>query len=155
MTVDTGLKHQVVDRRKPRDVDHPARALLAAIDVSTLVGLRDRVLFGTRIYTGARVGAVVRLRRGDLQDRALRILDKGGKDRTIPVHEDLEARLAPTARLSATAAPLRRSSRASSARPARAPARDLGRGAGAAQARAACCRPARAAGGRTPSGSLS
>ena len=89
-----GRKHQVVDGRTPEMSIAQAHALLAAIDSSTLVGLRDRALFGTLIYTGARVGAVVRLKRGDLQDRALRILEKGGKDRTIPVREDLEGWLA-------------------------------------------------------------
>ena len=87
----SGRKHQVVDGRTPEMTTAQARALLISIDATTLVGLRDRALFGTLIYTGARVGAVVRLRRGDLQNHALRIREKGGKDRTVPLREDLEA----------------------------------------------------------------
>ena len=51
-----------------------ARALLASIDTTTLVGLRDRALFGTLCYTGARIGAVVHLKRGDLQVSVVAIL---------------------------------------------------------------------------------
>ena len=39
-----------------------ARALLAAIDVSTLPGLRDRALIGLMVYTFARVGAAIGMR---------------------------------------------------------------------------------------------
>ena len=57
------------------------------------MGLRDRALLGTLAYTGARVGAVARLRRGDLEDqgpqRVLRFREKGGKQREIPVRHDL------------------------------------------------------------------
>lgn len=51
-------------------------------------------MLGTLIYTGARVGAVARLRCRDLQDqgtqRVLRFLEKNGKDREIPVRHDLD-----------------------------------------------------------------
>ena len=46
----------------------PIRDLLGSIDTSHVVGLRDRVLLGTLAYTGARIGAIARLRRGDLED---------------------------------------------------------------------------------------
>ena len=46
-------------------------------------------------YTGARVGAVARLRRGDLEDqgtqRVLRFREKGGRQREIPVRHDLDS----------------------------------------------------------------
>ena len=58
------------------------------------MGLRDLALLGTLAYTGARVGAVARLRRGDLEDqgpqRVLRFREKGGKQREIPVRHDLD-----------------------------------------------------------------
>ena len=58
------------------------------------MGLRDRALLGTLAYTGARVGAIARLRRGDLEDqgpqRVLRFREKGGKQREIPVRHDLD-----------------------------------------------------------------
>jgi len=43
-----------------------ARGLLDAIDTSSPVGLRDRALIGIMIYTFARVGAVIRMRVGDI-----------------------------------------------------------------------------------------
>ena len=56
------------------------------------VGLRDRAVLGVLTYTGARVGAISRLRRGDLQEqetqRVLRFREKGGKQREIPVRHD-------------------------------------------------------------------
>ena len=58
------------------------------------MGLRDRALLGTLAYTGARIGAVARLWRGDLEDQApqrvLRFREKGGKQREIPVRHDLD-----------------------------------------------------------------
>ena len=58
------------------------------------MGLRDRALLGTLAYTGARIGAIARLRRGDLEDqgpqRVLRFREKRGKQREIPVRHDLD-----------------------------------------------------------------
>ena len=71
-----------------------ARELLRSIDTSHVVGLRDRALLGTLAYTGARVGALARLRCGDLEDqgdqRVLRFREKGGQQREIPVRHDLD-----------------------------------------------------------------
>ena len=71
-----------------------ARQLLRSLDTSNVVGLRDRALLGTLTYTGARVGALVRLRLKDFEDhgsqRVLRFLEKGGKYRQIPVRHDLQ-----------------------------------------------------------------
>ena len=52
-------KTPVLDREE-------ARALIAAIDTSSLTGLRDRALIGMMIYTFARVGAVLQHERGGL-----------------------------------------------------------------------------------------
>ena len=71
-----------------------ARALLGSLDLSHAVGLRDRAVLGVLTYTGVRVGAISRLRRGDLQEqetqRVLRFREKGGKQREIPVRHDLD-----------------------------------------------------------------
>ena len=57
-----------------------------------------RAVLGVLTYTGARVGALARLRRGDLQNqetqRVLRFAEKGGKQREIPVRHDLDAWIA-------------------------------------------------------------
>ena len=89
-----GRKHDTSDGKTPGLSIQQARNLLASIDTSHVVGLRDRALLGTLAYTGARVGAIARLRRGDLEDqgtqRVLRFREKGGKQREIPVRHDLD-----------------------------------------------------------------
>ncbi len=89
-----GRKHDTSDGKTPGLSIPQARDLLRSIDTSHVVGLRDRSLLGTLAYTGARVGAVARLRRGDLEDhgpqRVLRFREKGGKQREIPVRHDLD-----------------------------------------------------------------
>ena len=89
-----GRKHAVVDGKTPQLAIQQARDLLASIDLSHVVGLRDRALLGTLAYTGARVGALARLRRQDLEDqgaqRVLRFREKGGQQREIPVRHDLD-----------------------------------------------------------------
>ena len=93
-----GRKHAVVDGKTPELTPGQARSLLGSLDPSHVVGLRDRAVLGVLTYTGTRVGALARLRRGDLQDqetqRVLRFQEKGGKQREIPVRHDLDEWLA-------------------------------------------------------------
>jgi len=42
-----------------------ARKLLDLIESNTLIGLRDRALIGTMVYSFARVGAVITMKVGD------------------------------------------------------------------------------------------
>ena len=78
-----GRKHDTSDGKTPGLSIRQARDLLYSIDTSHVVGLRDRAVLGTLAYTGARIGAIARLRRGDLEDqgtqRVLRFREKGGK----------------------------------------------------------------------------
>ena len=89
-----GRKHDNSAGKTPGLSIQQARDLLISIDTSHLVDLRDRALLGTLAYTGARIGAIARLRRGDLKDqepqRILRFREKGGKQREIPVRHDLD-----------------------------------------------------------------
>ena len=89
-----GKKHSVLDGKTPELAIPQARELLRSLDTSHVVGLRDRALLGTLAYTGARVGALARLRRQDLEDqgsqRVLRFREKGGQQREIPVRHDLD-----------------------------------------------------------------
>ena len=89
-----GRKHDTSDGKTPGLSIPQARDLLRSIDVSHVVGLRDRALLGTLAYTGARIGAIAQLRRRDLEDqgpqRVLRFREKGGKQREIPVRHDLD-----------------------------------------------------------------
>jgi integrase len=57
-----GPKHVVKKGKTPVLTPEAARELLDSIDTSKLVGLRDRALIATMIYTFARGSAVVALR---------------------------------------------------------------------------------------------
>ncbi len=87
-------RYQVVEGKTPEIAVADARRLLASIDTSTVVGLRDKTIIGILIYTAARVGAVAKLGRGDFHYRTgqycLRFFEKNGKSRQIPVRHDLE-----------------------------------------------------------------
>lgn len=89
-----GDRLAVVEGRTPEISVQQARRLLSCLDLSHVVGLRDRAIIAVLVYTAARVGAVARLRRGDFLDagdqHCLQFLDKGGKAREIPVRHDLQ-----------------------------------------------------------------
>jgi site-specific recombinase XerD len=74
-----------------------ARALLEAIDVRTLVGLRDRALIGVMVYSFARVSAVLGMAHQDYFPQGkrwwLRLHEKGGKRHDVPAHHVAEAYL--------------------------------------------------------------
>lgn len=87
-------RHQVIEGKTPEIGVESARRLLASLDTSHIIGLRDRAILAVLIYTAARVGAVAKLRRADFYwsaDQAcLRFTEKGGKSREIPVRHDLQ-----------------------------------------------------------------
>ena len=89
-----GVKETVIEGKTPEITVEQARRLLASVDTSTLLGLRDRAILATLAYTACRAGAVAKLRLGDFQfdgvQFALRFQEKGGKSREIPVRHDLE-----------------------------------------------------------------
>lgn len=74
-----------------------ARGLIAAIDTTSLTGLRDRALIGIMIYTFARVGAVLQMNVGDYHSQGrrgwVRLHEKGGKEHEAPCVPKLEAYL--------------------------------------------------------------
>ena len=74
-----------------------ATALLTNMDVTTVVGLRDRALIAVMTYTFARVGAVVALAVEDYYAQKkrwwLRLHEKNGKVNEMPCHHKLEAYL--------------------------------------------------------------
>jgi len=71
-----------------------ARALIGAIDTTSLPGLRDRALIGLMVYTFARVGAALTMRVEDfyVQGRRgwVRLHEKGGKEHEMPTHHNLD-----------------------------------------------------------------
>lgn len=90
-----GPRYSVKKGKTPVLSAEEARGLLDAIDVSTPIGLRDRALIGLMVYTFARVGAALQMRREDVfvQGRQLwvRLHEKGGKEHEMPCHHNLEA----------------------------------------------------------------
>lgn len=70
-----------------------ARKLLDGIPAGSLVGLRDRALIGTLLFTTARIGAALRCKVGDYYQegfgRMLCLHEKGGKEHRVPVHHQL------------------------------------------------------------------
>lgn len=90
-----GPKHSVRKGKTPVLTAEEARALLDAIDATTLVGKRDRALIGLMVFTFARVGAALGMKGEDVyvQGRRLwvRLHEKGGKVHEMPCHHSLEA----------------------------------------------------------------
>jgi site-specific recombinase XerD len=92
-----GPKHVVKRGKTPVLTAEQARQLLDSIDVSTVVGLRDRALIAVMTYALARVGAVVAMRVEDYYPQSkrwwVRLHEKGGKRHEMPAHHTLEAYL--------------------------------------------------------------
>lgn len=89
-----GPRHSVKKGKTPVLTAEEARAMLDAIDLTSPIGLRDRALIGLMVYTFARVGAVIKMRREDVyvQGRRtwIRLQEKGGKQHEMPCHHNLE-----------------------------------------------------------------
>jgi len=92
-----GPRHSVSKGSTPVLSSEEATALLKDMDVSTVVGLRDRALIAVMTYTFARVGAVVALNVEDYYPQKkrwwLRLREKNGKVNEMPCHHKLEAYL--------------------------------------------------------------
>jgi integrase/recombinase XerD len=78
-------RYQVIEGKTPEITVAQARTLLASIDTSHVVGLRDRAAISLLIYTAARAGAVAKLRMGDFEHDGNQFVlwfsEKGGKSR--------------------------------------------------------------------------
>src|ERR1700674_2254131 len=92
-----GPRHSVSKGVTPVLSSEEATALLEGMDVSTVVGLRDRAIIAVMTYTFARVGAVVALNVEDYFAQKkrwwLRLNEKNGKLHEMPCHHKLEAYL--------------------------------------------------------------
>jgi len=89
-----GERYSAVEGKTPEISIDQARQLLASLDTTHVVGLRDRAILAILVYTSSRAGAVAKLRRGDFynagQQWMLHFNEKGGKSREIPVRADLQ-----------------------------------------------------------------
>lgn len=90
-----GPAHVVRRGKTPVLAPEEARAMLDAIDLTTLTGIRDRALIGLMVYSFARIGAALSMKVEDayIQNRRLwvRLHEKGGKRHEMPCHHNLEA----------------------------------------------------------------
>jgi site-specific recombinase XerD len=87
-------KHIVKKGKTPIPSTDEARALIASMPTERVVGLRDRAVMGTLLYTFARVGAATALRVEDYFPQGkrwwVRLHEKGGKYHELPAHHCLE-----------------------------------------------------------------
>ena len=92
-----GPSHAVKAGKTPVLAPEEARALLDSIEVTTVVGLRDRALISLMVFSFARIGAALGMKVEDVytQNRRLwvRLREKGGKPHAMPCHHNLEAYL--------------------------------------------------------------
>lgn len=92
-----GPKYVVKRGKTPVMSSAQARVLLDSIDVSHVVGLRDRALIGAMVFSFARVGAVVGMKVEDYYQNGkrwwIRLHEKGGKFHEVPAHHNLEVYL--------------------------------------------------------------
>ena len=89
-----GPKYSTKKGKTPVLMADEARLLIDAIDVSTIVGVRDRALIGLMVYTFARIGAALSMQVEDvyIQGRRtwVRLHEKGGKLHAMPCHHNLD-----------------------------------------------------------------
>ena len=89
-----GPKYVVERGKTPILSKEETRTLLNSIDISTVIGLRDRALIGVMVYSFARVGAVVGMKVEDYYQAGkrwwLRLHEKGGRYHEVPAHHKLE-----------------------------------------------------------------
>ena len=84
----------VVEGKTPQITPAQISELVNPIRLDTVTGLRDRAIIAVLSFTGARAGAVAKLRREDFYEadtqHMLHFDEKGGKSREIPVRYDLQ-----------------------------------------------------------------
>lgn len=92
-----GPRHVVAVGKTPVMDREQARALIDAIELDSVIGLRDRALIALMLYSFARVSAVIQMKVDDYFPGSkrwnIRLTEKGGKYRELPVHHKAEAYL--------------------------------------------------------------
>ena len=81
-------------RRLPRNLsEKQVEALLAAPDVATPLGVRDRAMLETLYATGLRVSELVGLKHAQVsrQSGVVRVIGKGSKERLVPLGDEAVA----------------------------------------------------------------
>jgi site-specific recombinase XerD len=92
-----GPSHTATAGKTPVLSPEEARALIDSIEVTTVVGLRDRALIALMVFSFARIGAALGMQVEDVytQNRRfwVRLREKGGKAHAMPCHHNLETYL--------------------------------------------------------------
>ncbi|APZ94543.1 tyrosine-type recombinase/integrase [Fuerstiella marisgermanici] len=90
-------RYSVTEGKTPEITVEQSRQLLKSIELQSAIDFRDRAIISMLVYTAARVGAVAKLRLGDLVDEGnhlmIKFREKGGKDRSIPARISLREEL--------------------------------------------------------------
>ena len=85
-----GPKYVIKRGKTPVLTAEEARQLLDGIDTATVIGLRDRALIATMLFTFARVSAVTGMKVDDYYQIGkrswIRLQEKGGKHHEVPAH---------------------------------------------------------------------
>lgn len=85
-----GPKYVINRGKTPVLTAEEARVLLDSIDILTVIGLRDRAIIATMLFTFARVSAVIGMKVDDYYQIGkrswIRLQEKGGKDHAVPAH---------------------------------------------------------------------
>lgn len=89
-----GPRYSIRKGKTPVLSAQETRKLLDSIDTSHVVGLRDRALIGTMVYSFARVSAIVNMKVRDYYPQGkrywIRLHEKGGKFHEVPAHHTAE-----------------------------------------------------------------
>lgn len=89
-----GPKYVIKRGKTPVLSAEETRRLIDSIETDRLIGVRDRALIATMVYSFARVGAVVAMRVEDYFSQGrrawVRLHEKGGKRHEVPCHHKLE-----------------------------------------------------------------
>jgi site-specific recombinase XerD len=89
-----GPRYSIRKGKTPVLSAQETRKLLDSIDISHVVGMRDRALIGTMVYSFARVSAVVNMKIRDYYPQGkrywIRLHEKGGKFHEVPAHHTAE-----------------------------------------------------------------
>ena len=89
-----GIKHRVKQGKTPALSDEEMIELLGSIDVSHVIGQRDRALIATMFFTFARVSVVLGMKVSDYFQKGrrawIRLHEKGGKVHEVPMHHTLD-----------------------------------------------------------------
>lgn len=89
-----GPKYSIKSGKTPVLPVADMRRFLESVDVSTVVGLRDRALIALMVYSFGRVSAIVAMKVKDYYPKGkryfVRLHEKGGKSHEVPVHHRAE-----------------------------------------------------------------